>query len=100
MKMNEYLLKVKKIIDNLSSIGSPITSTDHIKALLEGLPHYYNSFIVLITSRTDPYTTTEIESLLLAQEERIEKYKKELHTVTNMTANLAQTQDKSPKSNA
>lgn len=51
MKMNEYLLKVKKIIDNLFAVGCPITTVDHIDAILEGLPQDYNAFVVSVTSR-------------------------------------------------
>lgn len=41
LPMNEYLLKMKKLIDCMFSIGSPSTSTDHIEAILEGLPQEY-----------------------------------------------------------
>lgn len=64
--MNDYLLKVKRIVDSLFSICSPITPADHIEAILEGLPQEYDAFIVSVTSRTDPYSVLEIESLLVA----------------------------------
>lgn len=76
LKMVEYLLKVKHFVDSLFSIGSPITVVDHIDAILDGLPEEYTAFIISVTSRSGPYTVHEIESLLAAQEERIEKSKK------------------------
>lgn len=66
LKMNEFLLKIKKTVDCLFSVGSPVSTADHIEAILEGLPPEYNAFIVSVTSRSDPYTVTEIESLLVA----------------------------------
>lgn len=88
LSATEYLLKVKKIVDSLSSVGAPLSESDHIDAILEGLPEDYNGFIVSLTSRTDPYTVNQVESLLTAQEERIEKFKKEV--TPTMTANAAQ----------
>lgn len=54
----------------------PISEEDHIDDILDGLPDDYDSFITSITSRLDPYTIDEIESLLLAQEERFDKHKR------------------------
>lgn len=45
---------------------------------MEGLLEEYNSFIVSITSKSDPYSVNEIESLLVVQEEHIEKFRKEV----------------------
>lgn len=73
-----------------ASVGSPISSTDHIEAILEGLPQEYDGFIVSMTSRKDPYTITDIESLLVAQEERIESHKKDTDLTPTLSANLAQ----------
>lgn len=88
LSVNEYLLKLKKIIDSLFSVGASISEPDHIEAILEGLPEEYNSFIVSVTSRSDPYTVNQIENLLLAQEERLDKYKKDSNPT--LSANLAQ----------
>lgn len=55
MSATEYLLKLKKIVDSLPFVGSPISEADHIEAIFEGLPEEYIGFIVSITSRSDPY---------------------------------------------
>jgi len=70
-----YLHDIKKVVNMLAAIGSPITTEDHIESILEGLPEEYNAFIVVVTSHTNPYSINEIESLLLAQEERFQRYK-------------------------
>ncbi|KAF7831612.1 Retrovirus-related Pol polyprotein from transposon TNT 1-94 [Senna tora] len=35
--MSEYLLKIKKIVDSLTAIGSPISTHDHIESIFDGL---------------------------------------------------------------
>lgn len=50
MPINEYLLKIKRLVDCLFSVGSPITPADHIEAILEGLPQNYNGFNLLFLS--------------------------------------------------
>lgn len=51
---------------------------DHIDAILDGLPPEYDTLVLSVNTRTDPYTVPEIEALLLAQEVRIEKNFKSL----------------------
>ena len=52
----------------------------HIDVIFEGLSSDYDTFILSIESRIDPYTVDDIESLLLTQEARIEKKNKELYS--------------------
>ena len=56
-------------------VGSPISTTDHVDAILDGLSADFDGFIAFILSRKDPYTVDDLETLLLAQEERFEKHK-------------------------
>jgi len=84
-----YLLDIKKIVDTLAAIGSPITSEDHIECILDGLPEDYHGFITSVTSRLDPYTVDDIEALLLAQEERYEKFR--ILDQQSLTTNTATT---------
>jgi len=69
-----YLQDIKKSVDSLAAVGSPISIEEHIEIILDGLPEEYNAFITSVTSRTDSYTVEEVEALLLAQEERLERY--------------------------
>jgi len=73
--ISAYLLDIKKTVDHLAVVGCPISTEDHIEVVLDGLSDEYNSFITSVTSHLDPYTVADIEALLLAQENRIEKAK-------------------------
>nr|KYP38123.1 hypothetical protein KK1_040641 [Cajanus cajan] len=91
--LSEYLLSIKKIVDTLAFVDSPIDSFEHISIILVGLPSEYNPLVTSIISRTDPYTVTEIETLLATLENRLERQKKEEHdafTMQNIQANLSQ----------
>lgn len=85
--INEYLLKIKNVIDRLASVGHPVSSSYHIDAILNGLPEEYDTFVISINSRSESYVVEEIEALLLAQEGRIEKHSKELDSYSSL-ANL------------
>ena len=63
--MNDYLLKIKSLVDQLASVGHVLTIKDQIGAIFDGLSYDYDTFIVLMNSRNDPYKVAEIESLLL-----------------------------------
>jgi len=63
-----FLLDIKKTVDTLAAIGTPITVEDHIEAILDSLPEDYDYFITFVTSKLDAYTVEDIEALLLAQE--------------------------------
>ena len=66
--ISEYLLRIKAIVDQLISIGHPISEHEHLEVILEGLPAEYNAFVASILSRIDPYRISELEALLMALE--------------------------------
>jgi len=70
-----YITNIKKIADSLAVVGSPLSTTDHVDAILDGLSADYNGFITSIISRQDPYTVDDLEALLLAQKERFKRHK-------------------------
>lgn len=87
------MLSIKRIIDTLATIGSPISDAEHIQIVLDGLSKEYDSMVASILSRTDPYEIPEIEALLMAIAERIERHKRpETFGMQDMQANLMQTQ--------
>lgn len=95
--VNEYMLSVKKIVDMLATVGSPIDTKEQIAAIFNGLPQEYDSFITSVMSRSEPYSIEEMEALLMAQEERIEKQKQESNasnafSMQSLQANLMQYQ--------
>lgn len=89
--INEYLLLIKKIVDTLAIVGALISTEDHIEAVFNGLPQEYDPFVTSVMSRSEPYTVEEMEALLMAQEERIERQKTESSAIS-MQANLIQNQ--------
>ena len=64
---------------------------EHIDAIFEGLSTYYDTFILSIESCIGLYTVDDIESLLLAQEARIEKKNKKLDSAQPSMANIVVT---------
>uniref|UniRef100_A0A803NHI6 Uncharacterized protein n=1 Tax=Cannabis sativa TaxID=3483 RepID=A0A803NHI6_CANSA len=68
-----YLLKIKRLVDLLASIGHHINHVEPIEAIFNGLRSDYNVFIISINSRTNEYFVAEIKDLLMAQEVRLEK---------------------------
>ncbi|KAF7841251.1 Retrovirus-related Pol polyprotein from transposon TNT 1-94 [Senna tora] len=96
MSMNDYLLEIKKIVDALTSIGAPVSRHDTIESILDGLPEEYEGFVTSISLHTTKYTVPEIHALLLAQETRLDKFKKNVEVVS---ANVAQTQDNAKSRN-
>lgn len=64
--MNEYLLKIKSLVDDLISIGNPVTTDENIEFIFEGLGKEYDPFICSVNYRLEPYTVSEIEALLIA----------------------------------
>uniref|UniRef100_A0A151UFE4 Retrovirus-related Pol polyprotein from transposon TNT 1-94 n=1 Tax=Cajanus cajan TaxID=3821 RepID=A0A151UFE4_CAJCA len=75
--LNSYLLSIKKIIDTLALVGSLVDPAKHIQIIPDGLPSEYNPLVTSIISRTDPYSVTEIETLLTTMENRLERQKQE-----------------------
>lgn len=67
LTINDFLSKVKNIIDCLVSVGHILSPSDHIEAIFNGLP-IDMIFYHFCTSRPEKYSVEEIESLLLAQE--------------------------------
>ena len=64
--INEYLLKIKALVDQLRSVGHVLTAKDHIDVIFKSLPPEYSTFIMSVSSWIEPYTVWEIESLQMA----------------------------------
>ncbi|RDX62751.1 hypothetical protein CR513_58882, partial [Mucuna pruriens] len=73
--INDYLLSIKKIVDTLTTLDSPIDTVEHIEIILDGLPNEYDPIVTSIVSRTNAYIVPEIEYLLMNIKGRIEKQK-------------------------
>jgi len=72
--MSEFLLRIKCLVDALSTSGDPVLPCEHLDAILEGLPEDYGPIILVIESKFDPLPIHEVEALLLAHESRSQKF--------------------------
>jgi len=70
--ISAYLLEIKKIVDSLAAI---VTVEDHMEAILDGLSEDYDPFVASTMSKSKLDTINEIETLLLTQEERLDKHR-------------------------
>lgn len=62
----EHLLKIKKIVDSLVAVSSPISDEDYVEVILDGLNEDYAPLITVVLSRSDPFSISELEVLLVA----------------------------------
>ncbi|PNY18109.1 retrovirus-related Pol polyprotein from transposon TNT 1-94 [Trifolium pratense] len=88
--VNEYLLRIKSIVNSLVAVGDIVTEQEQVDSILEGLPEEFNSFVMMVYSRFDTPTVEDVEALLLLQEVQFEKFKQEL-TNPSVSANIAHT---------
>lgn len=87
--MSEYTLRIKSLVDALINIRCNIIASKHTQEIFEGLGGEYDLFICSINSRLEPYTMSEIEALLLAQEVRFEKHIKIASSTDKVSVNVA-----------
>lgn len=92
--MNEYLLKVKKIIDSLALVGALVTMNEHIEVILDDLFEEYEGIVTSIISRVDPYIVEDIESMLMTQEEIFKKIKKDFEMISTSFAQISTSKKK------
>lgn len=78
LRVNEYTLQIKIVVYRLASVGHIISSSNHVEAIFNGLLEKYDTFVISVNSRSECNFVEQIESLLLAQEARIENHSKEL----------------------
>ena len=78
MEVNEsitkYLSHIKDLRDNLGDIGEEILSTYLVTITLKGLLQDYKVFILALAARQIPPTFTELDEILVQEEERIKFY--------------------------
>ncbi|MCI00977.1 retrovirus-related Pol polyprotein from transposon TNT 1-94, partial [Trifolium medium] len=86
--INEYLLRIKSIVNSLTAVGDFVSESEQIDSILEGLPEEFNSFVMMIYSRADTPTVEDVEALLLLQDAQFEKFKQELSN-PSVSANVA-----------
>ncbi|KAG8474639.1 hypothetical protein CXB51_031267 [Gossypium anomalum] len=65
LSMREFLVKVKRFCDNLTSCGEVISDHEHVTAILNSLPPEYESVIMIITASSIPYNAQGVTTMLL-----------------------------------
>ncbi|MCH92348.1 retrovirus-related Pol polyprotein from transposon TNT 1-94, partial [Trifolium medium] len=86
----DFIARIRTIPESLMSIGDPVAHRDLIEVVLEALPEEFNPIVASVNSQAEIVSLDELESQLLTQEARNEKFKKAL--VTEQAAvNLTQT---------
>lgn len=75
LSMSEYLTKIKTCCDLLGSAGYKVSADDQILHVLAGLGSEYDPVMVSITSRIEPWSILDVQSLLLSFESRLESSK-------------------------
>lgn len=74
--MTEYLLKIKNLVDALDYAGHVVSVNDHIMHVMSGLGIDYDPFVMTVNAKmgkSDAYSISEIRSLLLTFEKRLER---------------------------
>lgn len=98
LTMNEYLLKIRTCVDLLALVGHKLEAKSHIDAIFDGLPPEYDTFILSVNTRLDPYSVSDIEGLLLSQEARVEKHFKSLESaMANVAVNSNSQNNSNPQ---
>jgi gag-polypeptide of LTR copia-type len=70
----EYLQNIRKIVDELSFIGSPVSEDDLTLAVLSDLGPDYSSFYVAVTtvSRFNPISFADLHRLFISHEDLLQ----------------------------
>ena len=85
---SEYLLKIRKITYVLAALGSPLFNDDYVEVILDGLNEDYSAFITMAMFQAQPFSVSELEALLVAQEDINERFGKT--KLGSIQANVAQ----------
>ena len=70
--LDEYILKMKTIVDNLIAISESVKEKDQILHILRGLGLNYISIVASLTTREDDLSFHYVQSILLTHEERLQ----------------------------
>ena len=70
LSINEYAMKVKGLVDSLSSIGAPVDDEDLVSMTLNGLRREYAQFWTSIGVRETFSDFQELVALFLSEEQR------------------------------
>jgi len=95
-KISEFISRVRELSEALMSIGDPVSHRDLIEIVLEALPEEFNATVASVNSKSEIVSLDDLESQLLTQEARNEKFKKAAVTEPasiNLTQNVGADSD-------
>nr|XP_029143971.1 uncharacterized protein LOC114924238 [Arachis hypogaea] len=70
----DYVSRIKRIVDSLASLGFPLTTDEHIDALLEGLNEDYENLITTVSTKSKLYSLQEVEMSILSHDDMLKKF--------------------------
>lgn len=85
MKMTNYLLRIKYLVDSLGYAGHVLSVEDHTIHMLSGLIAEHNPVLMIINAKRESYTVAEVSSLLLQNEKMLEDL---VNMIESFAANL------------
>ncbi|XP_019432742.1 PREDICTED: uncharacterized protein LOC109339708 [Lupinus angustifolius] len=88
LSISEYIRKIKNLVDALVFIGAPISTSEHIDYVLDGLNEEFQPVVTSIETKDDLPTLHSSESFLLTFEARMEKNKSKV-LADALSANVA-----------
>lgn len=99
--MEEYLVRIKALVDSLALVGDHVPDQQHIDVKLEGLPQDFTFVISMIKSKFDSMQLKEVKALLLAHKMRFNKYKKlsQIDVIASVNLTQANSQTETDVSN-
>ena len=71
MSINDYTLKIKNIVESLTSIGVTIDDDDKVKVCLRGLGPLYKQFKMYIQTNENIPNFQELCSMLIVEEKNL-----------------------------
>jgi hypothetical protein len=86
MTVTGYIGRMKALSDEMAAAGRKLEDDELVEYILIGLDEEYNSLVSTVLARTDPISVSELYSLMLAFETRVD-----LHTKGNSFESLANT---------
>ena len=70
--MSNYTVKIKDLCDSLGAINVNIDNDEMVHICLGGLSHKYGAFRTAITTRENPPTFIDLQSMLMIEENQLQ----------------------------
>ncbi|KAF5451549.1 hypothetical protein F2P56_026649 [Juglans regia] len=88
LSVADYYHKVRLLSDTMTAAGEPLRDSEVVSYLLNGLNSEFDSFVISITTRATPISSTELFNHLLTLESRISLHSNQQGILPNPSANF------------